>query len=251
MIRYAICKLGQIPVRFSPSERVEMSNQLLFGEQLEILEEQGQWLLVRSLHDNYEGWISANFFSDFLDFKRDKPQLPQNVITSLTAQVVFGGQSRLIGFGSSTSPTDKITEGTQTDLNLSDQTGQNNKENLLPYAFQLLGTPYLWGGRSVFGMDCSGFIQLIYKAIGIALPRDASQQANRGTPISFIEEAQAGDLAFFDNEDGKITHVALFTDSKNVIHASGFVRKDPIDHYGIYNPTLGKYSHKLRIIKRI
>ncbi len=246
-MRYATSKISQIPVRFSRSEKAEMTNQLLFGEQVEILEEQNNWLLIRSLFDAYEGWISAGFSSDFLMFSQIKPEQPQIVVSSPTAQLIGVNYQPLISFGSFLSSTDKIAAGTQVIFDPDKPT----KNALLGYAKALLGVPYLWGGRTVYGMDCSGFIQLIHKVIGIYLPRDASQQALHGTTLNFIEEVQAGDLAFFDNEEGIITHVAMFTDNKHVIHASGYVRLDPIDHQGIYSINQQRYSHKLRILKRI
>ncbi|TAL61496.1 MAG: NlpC/P60 family protein [Bacteroidetes bacterium] len=145
-----------------------------------------------------------------------------------------------------------------------------------------LNTPYLWGGRSPFGIDCSGFTQMVYKLNGIKLQRDACQQAEQGKALSFLEEAKAGDLAFFDNEDGKIVHVGIITTSQpspkekesyaqsspplgepkvgiqarreglnfNIIHASGKVRIDKLDHQGIYNEEMKKYTHRLRVAKK-
>ena len=118
-------------------------------------------------------------------------------------------------------------------------------------AFMYLNAPYLWGGKSPFGIDCSGFTQMVYKLNGYSLLRDASQQATQGVPLSFIEESEAGDLAFFDNEEGKIIHVGLIMDDNYIIHASGKVRIDRLDHLGIYNAELNKHTHKLRVIKKI
>ena len=109
----------------------------------------------------------------------------------------------------------------------------------------------MWGGRSFFGIDCSGFTQIAFKLNGFKLPRDASQQALIGTPLSFVEEAQAGDLAFFDNEEGKIIHVGIILEDAKIIHASGKVRVDKLDHYGIFNVDSKRYSHHLRVIKRV
>ena len=114
-----------------------------------------------------------------------------------------------------------------------------------------LDAPYLWGGRSPFGIDCSGLVQMTYKLSGIKLPRDAGQQASCGTTINLLSEAQAGDLAFFDNEEGIITHVGIILPNNQIIHASGRVRVDSLDHEGIYNVKKKQYSHKLRLIKRI
>ncbi|MGE3825539.1 MAG: C40 family peptidase, partial [Bacteroidia bacterium] len=119
------------------------------------------------------------------------------------------------------------------------------------YATVFLNAPYLWGGRSVFGIDCSGFTQVVFKMAGIQLKRDAYQQAEQGITLSFVEEAQTGDLAFFDNEEGKIVHTGIVLSQGKIIHASGKVRIDKLDHQGIYNHDTKKYSHKLRLIKRV
>jgi cell wall-associated NlpC family hydrolase len=113
-----------------------------------------------------------------------------------------------------------------------------------------LDAPYLWGGRSVFGIDCSGFTQMVFKQFGIRLKRDAWQQAEQGELLGFLQESRAGDLAFFDNEDGRITHVGIMLNNQQIIHASGKVRIDSIDAQGIYNTELNRYTHKLRILKR-
>ena len=128
---------------------------------------------------------------------------------------------------------------------------KKNIELLVQNAMMYINTPYLWGGRHPFGIDCSGLVQICYKMIGINLPRDAYQQALKGHALSFIEESQAGDLAFFDNEDGRIIHVGILLEDNYIIHASGKVRIDRIDHQGIYNNDHRDYSHRLRIIKRI
>jgi cell wall-associated NlpC family hydrolase len=116
---------------------------------------------------------------------------------------------------------------------------------------QFLNVPYLWGGKTPFGIDCSGFSQIVVRCIGINLHRDAYQQAEQGKVVSFLEEVQTGDLAFFDNEEGRITHVGIMLNSHSIIHASGKVRLDNIDSYGILDAENRNYSHKLRIIKRL
>jgi cell wall-associated NlpC family hydrolase len=123
-------------------------------------------------------------------------------------------------------------------------------ENLKNTAKKYLNAPYLWGGKSPFGIDCSGFTQIVFKIHHKKLLRDASQQATQGETVAFRSAAIGGDLAFFDNEDGKIIHVGIMLNNHQIIHAAGKVRIDPIDDQGIFNPELGKYTHKLRIIKR-
>jgi len=124
-------------------------------------------------------------------------------------------------------------------------------ENITLQAQLYLNSPYLWGGKSPFGIDCSGLTQIVYKMCGYQLRRDANQQAEQGETISFLEECKPGDLAFFDNEDGKIIHVGIITHGNNIIHASGKVRLDKLDHQGIFNGETKKYSHNLRLLKRI
>jgi cell wall-associated NlpC family hydrolase len=114
-----------------------------------------------------------------------------------------------------------------------------------------LNAPYLWGGKSVFGIDCSGLSQMVFRQFGIKLRRDAYQQAEQGELVGFLQEAKAGDLAFFDNNEGRINHVGIMMDNERIIHASGKVRIDAIDNQGIFNRELNRYTHKLRIIKRV
>ena len=123
--------------------------------------------------------------------------------------------------------------------------------DIINNAMKYLGAPYMWGGRSPFGIDCSGFTQVVFGMCGITLKRDAYLQAELGNTIDFINETKTGDLVFFDNDESKITHVGIMIEDKQIIHASGEVRIDSIDHNGIYNENAKKYSHKLRIIKRI
>ena len=128
--------------------------------------------------------------------------------------------------------------------------GVRPKGNLIPTAFMYLNAPYLWGGKTPFGIDCSGLTQMVYKLNGYKLPRDASQQATEGEPLSFIEESEPGDLAFFDNDEGNIIHVGLIMENNYIIHASGKVRIDRLDHLGIYNAETNRHTHKLRVIKK-
>ena len=129
--------------------------------------------------------------------------------------------------------------------------GFTQKKKLIENALMYLNAPYLWGGRSPLGIDCSGFTQMVYRLQGINLPRDAYQQAEVGTTLSFIEESDPGDLAFFDNNEGKITHVGIILEENHIIHASGKVRIDRIDQQGIFNTEIGTHTHKLRLIKSI
>ncbi|PLX10558.1 MAG: hydrolase Nlp/P60 [Marinilabiliales bacterium] len=251
-----ICLQSMVAVRERPSERSEMTNQLLFGDLFEILEKKDEWCLIKTIDDNYEGWANSLQLdliseSDFSAYKNSKRVY--SLSTSNTAkrkesnnsyQYTFG--SRLVLFDNNSFEIDGIkylNEG-KTTLDLSDL-------SLIDIAKFYLGSPYLWGGRSIFGIDCSGFVQICFKITGTLLPRDASQQVNYGETVNFIEETQVGDLAFFENEEGAIVHVGILLNNKSIIHASGYVKIDDIDHNGIFNKKLNRYTHKLRIIKRI
>ena len=125
------------------------------------------------------------------------------------------------------------------------------KKEIIQKAFIFLNTPFLWGGKTPFGIDCSGFTQMVYKLCGYQLLRDAKKQATQGEVLSFIEESEPGDLAFFDNENGEIIHVGIILKEYHIIHAFGKVRIDTLDHSGIFNAELQKHTHKLRVIKKM
>ena len=130
-------------------------------------------------------------------------------------------------------------------------TETKSKSNIVSTALHYLNSPYLWGGKSPFGIDCSGFVQCVYQLHGIQLPRDAHLQAGHGEILGFIDESEPGDLAFFDDYEGKITHVGIIMPDYNIIHAFGKVRIDRLDQTGIFNKTLNTHTHKLRVIKKI
>lgn len=254
----AICHLFQAPVRSEPSDKSEMVTQLLFGETLTILEEKGNWLRISMHFDNYEGWIDrkqSKLLND--DFSEHIAVSTQFRLVDKINQVtdISTGNAFLIGKGSKL----PLTEGQKFRINEINYKCEGHiveipkkfiPEQVLQTAFDYLNTPYLWGGRSITGIDCSGLAQMVYLLNGVALPRDAAKQALEGTAIDFTEEAIPGDLAFFDNEAGAIIHVGIIAGSGQILHASGNVKIDKLDHHGIYNSETASYTHKLRIIKR-
>ncbi|MFT7590038.1 MAG: hypothetical protein ACI959_002260 [Limisphaerales bacterium] len=260
-----ICTLSSIPVRKEPGDASEMVSQLLFGEYWLSISEEEKWIMIR-MTDGYEGWIDrkqATFLPKPLKHK-DLGDLTERIKTiqeSCSLDLVQSATSKdrhiPLLIGSSLPQYDGMSfnllgekfvyNGGATDA------GQPPSEpaQIVKISLKYLGAPYLWGGRSPFGIDCSGFVQVVYKIAGYQLPRDAWQQAGEGLVIEFVHAAREGDLAFFDNEEGRITHVGIVMADQKIIHASGKVRIDTLDHYGIFDPETKRYTHKLRVIKRI
>lgn len=251
---FGICNLAIIPLRFEPSDRSEIVSQVLFGEHFEILEQLKQWSKIRLQYDDYEGWVDAKQYqliseSSFSQLSKDAIILNADLIEYITAPnnllipVPLGSSLSFLNYNEiNTSNFD--FEGTKI-------SGIKPKGGLINTAFLYLNAPYLWGGKTPFGIDCSGFTQMVYKLNGYKLLRDASQQALQGEALSFIEESEPGDLAFFDNDEGNIIHVGIIMEDNYIIHASGKIRIDRLDHLGIYNPETNKHTHKLRVIKKI
>jgi hypothetical protein len=251
---FGICNLAIIPLRFEPSDRSEIVSQVLFGEHFEILEQLKQWSRIKIQYDDYEGWVDSKQYqliseTSFNQLSEDSIILNADLIEYVTAPnnilipIPLGSSVSFLNYNEiNTSNFD--FEGTKI-------SGIKPKECLINTAFLYLNAPYLWGGKTPFGIDCSGFTQMVYKLNGYKLLRDASQQATQGEPLSFIEESEPGDLAFFDNDEGNIIHVGIIMEDNYIIHASGKVRIDRLDHLGIYNPETNKHTHKLRVIKKI
>ncbi len=257
-MEYGICQLSIIPGRAEPADQSEIVTQLLFGDHYKIIDTRKKWAKVRMGYDKYECWIDAKQVhmvseEEYLEFHNYSGSHVALDLVNVLANgedmmpIVVGSTLPSFADGKS-SVQDQVYEygGETRELNWN-----VTKDKITEYAYMYLNAPYLWGGRTPFGIDCSGYSQIVYKLAGKQIPRDASQQAELGQTLSFIEEAVPGDLAFFDNEEGNIIHVGIMLEDNHIIHASGKVRVDRIDHQGIYNDELRDYSHKLRIIKRI
>lgn len=259
MTMNAICPLSQVPVRLEPSDRSEMVTQILFGETFSIVEERGNWLLVRLHLDKYEGWIDRKqsmLVSD--EFIEKKSSNSIHIITDKTAECYCKNDSTflLLGKGSQlplvSGSTFHLGRKTYTTISKSKAIPKKFSVSKVAHtAMDYLNVPYLWGGRSIMGVDCSGLVQIVYHICGLTLPRDSSQQVLKGKAIDFVDEAKPGDLAFFDNPAGEIIHVGIIIEPGKILHASGQVKIDTIDHNGIFSREFGTYTHSLRIIKRL
>lgn len=248
-MRYGICPLSIVPMRAEPSDRSELVNQVLYGEYFKVLEQRKKWSKIRLSHDNYEGWIDNKQYQELDEEDYAFAKAQKTTLTTDPVQFITTPENALITVVlGSTISTIKLMEHTY-DGQL--KLGKTDKSQLVETSLLYLKTPYLWGGRTPFGIDCSGFTQMVYRLNGHKLLRDASQQATQGEPLSFIEESQAGDLAFFDNADGDIIHVGIIMDDNYIIHAHGEVRIDRLDHSGIYNVQQRRHTHKLRVIKKV
>ena len=251
---FGICNLSNIPLRIEPNDRSEIVSQVLFGEHFSIIEQVAKWSKIKLQYDDYEGWIDNKQFKNITEdqfemLSKDNIILCSDLIEYITAEnnvlipITLGASLSFLNY--ETLNTENFHfEGLKT-------SGIKPKSNLIQTAFMYLNAPYLWGGKTPFGIDCSGFTQMVYKLNGYHLFRDASQQSTQGEALSFIEESETGDLAFFDNEDGNIIHVGIIMDDNYIIHASGKVRIDRLDHLGIYNSETNKHTHRLRVIKKI
>lgn len=230
---FGICTLSAIPVRKDPQHESELVTELLFNDLYEVLENHGDWMRIKMEYDGYEGWIRG---LQHFEIQEDAYRALSTMDSYVVNKPVELYDSKVLTFGTTIYSKDKCCIEANSFIN---------------NALLLLDVPYRWGGKTVFGIDCSAFVQLCAKTIGIKLPRDASQQVECGEDVYFLTEARPGDIAFFENEEHKIVHVGIILDNEKIIHASGKVRIDSLDQTGIFNKDLGKHTHFLSAIKRL
>ncbi|OAB78994.1 C40 family peptidase [Cochleicola gelatinilyticus] len=248
-MKYGICPLSIVPMRAEAADTSEMVTQVLYGEQFKVLESRKKWSRIRLHFDGYEGWIDNKQFQ-FISEEDDRLFINQgNKLASDLVDFITTSEGHLLSvcLGSTVSASTYLSHSFEGKF-ISETFP---KQHILDTALLYLNSPYLWGGKTPFGIDCSGFTQMVYKLNGHKLLRDASQQATQGEALSFIEESEPGDLAFFDNSEGVITHVGIIMADHYIIHAHGKVRIDRLDHSGIFNIETNTHTHKLRVIKRI
>ena len=248
-MQYGLGNLSIVALRNEPSDKSELTSQVLYGELFKVLEHRKKWSRIRLSYDSYEGWIDNKQFqfieeNDYKTYTAKKEQLCSDLVHFITDKE---HKLQPIVMGSVLSAQSLLHHSYDGETLI----GQKKKNQLIETALLYLNTPYLWGGKTPFGIDCSGFTQMVYRLNGYKLLRDASQQATQGDALSFIEESSPGDLAFFDNNEGDIIHVGIIMENHYIIHAHGKVRIDRLDHSGIYNVDTKTHSHKLRVIKSI
>ncbi|MGC1390992.1 MAG: C40 family peptidase [Bacteroidales bacterium] len=248
-----VCENVFVPLRSGPSHKTEMLSQILFGEKYSVIGNAGSWMKIETIFDKCQGWIDMDHLQhspvnniscghvlnrSLLSYKNDKTK----IILEAGCEIFnpdFEDKLFYVGNNQYTTSNEFNNKYISTNDTITDT------------AMKFINSPFLWGGRIPSGIDCSGFTQLIYKIQGIPIPRNSLQQAEIGKNIDFIDQSEPGDLAFFDNDRGKISHVGVILSKGLVIHASGRVRIDSIDHQGIFKTETGGYSYKLRTIRRI
>lgn len=253
------CNLSFIPGRAEPSDKSEMINQVLFGEHFDIIEDTDKWCKIKLDHDDYECWVDKKQIAVLADDNGDGEE-SEYLVNEVSANVEdkSNGSELNLVLGSLLPPHDNgafAIGGTEYQFN-GDISLYNEAsfEEISEYAHLYINTPYLWGGRTPFGIDCSGFTQMVFRMCGIALSRDSHEQVEEGEEVELLEEAEEGDLAFFSNDEGRITHVGIIltyenSDEISIIHASGRVRVDTLDEKGIYNTEIQQYSHSLVCVR--
>lgn len=247
IMMYAVCCVPVAHVRLVSDHRSEMKSQLLFGEMVAVTDTATKgWAKIICKADGYEGWCQL---AQLREVDEALYHSPDRVLTAdWVNEILYNGKPMQLPLGCLINAADNAVAFSGN--RWQPGSASTDEATIKSIAFKFLNTAYLWGGRSVFGIDCSGFAQGVYKFLNVPILRDAYLQATQGKLVNFLQEVQCGDLAFFDDENGDIVHVGILLNEGEIIHASGKVRIDRIDNAGIVNTDTGERTHHLRIIKR-
>ena len=260
-MNFGISEFSIVPVRKDPSHRTEMLTQILFGERFNILDKIKEWTYIELLFDGSHGWVENSSIKELnieeynLLTDNEPVILPgifvaQSIDLPLLSRITLMPGSEIFGLSSQMDEFSFAGKNYKLDFSVEIKS-ETNRDSIIDTAKTYMNSPYLWGGKSPCGTDCAGFVQMVYKINGISLPRVVEQQPDKGITLSFVEEAQPGDIAFFDDDRGQIKHVGLLLEKNQIIHASSTVRIDKFDHQGIYREEYDQYTHKLRVVKRM
>ena len=250
MEKKACCIVSISPVRGEARDASEMVTQLMFGELIRVVEINEPWCKIATETDAYEGYIDIKHIEFLSDKEARRWSDGLSYLAEREITITSNKQRQFICRGAFIPENESSFSIGKNEYSITDFPTTTFK-SVLDLAKDYINTPYLWGGKTPFGIDASGFTQMVYKLNGYELLRTPEQQCSQGVALSFIEESEAGDLAFFDDHEGKIIHVGIIMEDNYIIHVNGKVRIDRIDHSGIYNVDQQSHTHKLRVIKKI
>ena len=255
--RPALGRLATAAVRARPRLDAALTSQLLFGEPVLLLQNLGEYQRVRCPEDGFEGFVRTDQLlavpEDVFVAQLSRPAFNLDLFSMLRGPqqgvpITFGARladfdglrlqhgGQYFEYSGQAALTDDITASADT---------------LLRLAYKWLYVPGMHGGRTPMGVDPVAFVQLVYRILNLRLPRRADAMVERGELVDFVVQAQVGDVAFFDNAKRKIEHVGLLLPDSKILHVGDRVRVDALDHYGIFNYDLGRYTHRLRVVKRV